>query len=96
MPTHKPSEGILNKKQNIIQAACLFAEQGYDGPTTLQIANEAGVTEPLIYYHFKGKTVSLLIAMLNGVLRKRGLGLEEMSGMRDVTVDFCKRSLVKM
>ena len=56
MPTHKPCEGILNKKQNNIQAATrLFAEQGFEGTTTLQIANEAGVTEPLIYYHFKGK-----------------------------------------
>ena len=56
MPTHKPHEGILSKKQNIIQAATrLFAEQGYDGTTTLQIAHEADVTEPLIYYHFKGK-----------------------------------------
>jgi len=46
----------LNKKQNIIQAAThLFAEQGFEGTTTLQIANEADVTEPLIYYHFKGK-----------------------------------------
>ena len=56
MPTHKPREGILSKRQNIIQAAThLFAEQGFEGTTTLQIANEADVTEPLIYYHFKGK-----------------------------------------
>ncbi|MCG2778882.1 MAG: TetR/AcrR family transcriptional regulator, partial [Desulfobacterales bacterium] len=40
----------------IIQAAThLFAEQGFEGTTTLQIDHEAGVTEPLIYYHFKGK-----------------------------------------
>jgi AcrR family transcriptional regulator len=46
----------LIKKQNIIQAATrLFAEQGFEGTSTLQIANEAVVTEPLIYYHFKGK-----------------------------------------
>jgi len=56
VPTHKPHEGILTKKQNIIQAAArLFAEQGFEGTTTLQIAHEADVTEPLIYYHFKGK-----------------------------------------
>jgi len=56
VPTHKPCEGILSKKQNIIQAATrLFAEQGFEGTSTLQIANEAVVTEPLIYYHFKGK-----------------------------------------
>ena len=46
----------MSKRQNIIQAAThLFAEQGFEGTTTLQIANEASVTEPLIYYHFKGK-----------------------------------------
>ena len=190
----------MNKRQNIIKAATrLFAEQGFEGTTTLQIANEASVTEPLIYYHFKGKddlfshiletsfkayfsrlealerepgtpfqriealldfhfrfveempdetyiaastcpaklsdpehictinvqlqrdrlkaylqdclkkgiksgefnqvpvykTVNLLIAMINGLIRQRGLRLEEKNGMRDVTVDFCRRSLVK-
>lgn len=46
----------MGKKKNLIETAVrLFAEQGYDGTTTLQISREAGVTEPLIYYHFKGK-----------------------------------------
>ena len=46
----------MNKKQTILKtSARLFAAQGYDATTTLQIASEAGVTEPLIYYHFKGK-----------------------------------------
>jgi AcrR family transcriptional regulator len=46
----------LSKKQTILKtAARLFAAQGFDGTTTMQIAREAGVTEPLIYYHFKGK-----------------------------------------
>ena len=45
-----------SKKQAILKtAARLFANQGFDATTTLQIAREAGVTEPLIYYHFKGK-----------------------------------------
>ena len=190
----------MSKRQNIIQAAThLFAEQGFEGTTTLQIAHEADVTEPLIYYHFKGKddlfshiietsfkeyfsslealekhtgsqfkriealldfhfqfveempdetyigvsacpaklrdpehictknvqrqrerlkayltdclekgiksgefkrvpvpqTVNLLIVMINGLTRQRGLHLEEKEGMRDVTVDFCRRSLVR-
>jgi len=190
----------LKKKQEIIRAAThLFAEQGFDGTSTFQIAEKAGVTEPLIYYHFKGKddlfshilensfkeyfagleslqkksgphferiealidfhfrfveempdetymgvticparlkdpkhictkmihrqmellnaylkdcleegiksgefsqvpvpdTVNLLMGMMIGVLRQRGLGFEHVSGMRDVLVDFCKRSLVK-
>ena len=46
----------MTKKENILKAAArLFASQGFDGTTTLQIASEAGVTEPLIYYHFTGK-----------------------------------------
>jgi AcrR family transcriptional regulator len=46
----------MNKKQSILKtAAKLFATQGFDATTTIQIAREASVTEPLIYYHFKGK-----------------------------------------
>ena len=46
----------MNKKDAILKtAARLFAVQGFDGTTTIQIAREAGVTEPMIFYHFKGK-----------------------------------------
>ena len=46
----------MSKRDAILKtAAKLFAAQGFDGTTTIQIAREAGVTEPLIYYHFKGK-----------------------------------------
>jgi AcrR family transcriptional regulator len=44
------------KKTNIIQAATrFFASQGFDGTTTKAISDKAGVTEPLLYYHFSGK-----------------------------------------
>jgi len=44
------------KKNNIIQAATrFFASQGFDGTTTKAISDKAGVTEPLLYYHFSGK-----------------------------------------
>jgi AcrR family transcriptional regulator len=50
------SQGVYMKKYDIIDTATrLFATQGFDGTTTLQIAREAKVTEPLIYYHFEGK-----------------------------------------
>ena len=46
----------MGKRDAILKtAARLFAVQGFDGTTTIQIAREAAVTEPLIYYHFKGK-----------------------------------------
>jgi AcrR family transcriptional regulator len=46
----------MSKKETILKtAARLFAVQGFEATTTIQIAREGGVTEPLIYYHFKGK-----------------------------------------
>jgi AcrR family transcriptional regulator len=46
----------MEKKQAILKtAARLFAVQGFEATTTVQIACEAAATEPLIYYHFKGK-----------------------------------------
>ncbi len=46
----------MTKKHNILKTAThLFATQGFDGTTTLQISKDSGVTEPLIYYHFTGK-----------------------------------------
>ena len=189
----------LNKKQDIIQAATLlFAEQGFDGTTTLQISKQAGITEPVIYYHFTGKdelftgiiastfetffahlddlpentdtefekienlialhfdivkempheiylavstcparlkdpddicrksieevrrrlnnyltacleagmatgefhtvpvhaTVNLIGAMLNGLIRQQGLKFEEVEGIKETAVDFCRRSLM--
>ncbi len=45
-----------NKKEKILNTATeLFASQGFDNTTTLQIAKESRVTEPLLYYHFQGK-----------------------------------------
>jgi AcrR family transcriptional regulator len=46
----------VKKRQAIIDSATrLFGSIGFDSTTTIGIANEAGVTEPLIYYHFEGK-----------------------------------------
>jgi len=38
----------------------------------------------------------LMVAMLNGLMRRRGLRLDEVDGLREGTVIFCKRSLVKV
>jgi len=38
---------------------------------------------------------SLLIAMINGLLRQRGLKLEHMAGLKEEAAEFCKKSLVK-
>ena len=36
-------------------AADLFAERSFDGATTREIAARAGVTQPLLNYHFRSK-----------------------------------------
>ena len=46
----------MGKKQDLLKAGVqLFSKQGFDGTTTLEIAEAAHVTEPVVYYHFKKK-----------------------------------------
>ena len=65
---------LTAKKRSIIQtAARLFAEQGFESTTTVQISREAGVTEPLIYYHFTGKEdvfSTILVSFFNRLFSK--------------------------
>ena len=51
------------REQLLDVAAHLFASRGYAGATTAQIASEAGVTEPIIYRHFKSKR-DLFVALI--------------------------------
>ena len=46
----------MGKKQDLLAAAIpLFGSQGYDATTTFEFSTAAGVTEPVIYHHFKNK-----------------------------------------
>jgi AcrR family transcriptional regulator len=46
-----------SKRQEILQAAIeLFAEKGFRGTTTRDLAAKAGVNEAIIFRHFKNKT----------------------------------------
>ena len=57
----------MPKKDSIIKTAThLYAAQGFDGTTTLQISKNAGATEPLIYYHFTGKD-EIYISILTSI-----------------------------
>ncbi|MBT8484530.1 MAG: TetR/AcrR family transcriptional regulator [Phycisphaerales bacterium] len=45
------------REQLLEVAAGLFAERGYHGTTTAELAAAAGVTEPILYRHFESKRV---------------------------------------
>lgn len=46
----------MDRKQALVDAATkLFAANGFDATSTASIGLSAGVTEPLIHYHFKSK-----------------------------------------
>ena len=59
-------------RERILSAAeSLFAVRGFEGVSTTQIAKVAGITQPLIHYHFKNKealwkaTISRLFSKLS-------------------------------
>lgn len=94
-------QGVLMKKNNIIETATrLFAAQGFDGTTTLQIAKEAKVTEPLIYYHFEGKDdlfthiirngFEVYFTRLEALNRKTSTQFEKIENLFTLHFDFIK------
>lgn len=60
-------------------AARLFARGGSAGMTTAALARAAGVSEPILYRHFKSKE-RLLDALIAETLRRIMAGLEEAAG----------------
>lgn len=58
------------RRQQLIQVALeVFARGGYDGTTTAEIAKASGVTEPILYRHFKNKQ-ELFVAIVREVSEK--------------------------
>src|SRR5678809_149675 len=55
------------RREQLMEVATkLFARNGYDATTTAAIADSAGVTEPILYRHFKSKQ-DLFIAIVKAV-----------------------------
>jgi TetR/AcrR family transcriptional regulator len=76
-------------RDRIVAAATdLFSERSFDGATTRDIAARAGVTQPLLTYHFHSKeelwraAVDALFDLLNQTLDERTSGLR---GVDEVT-----------
>ena len=50
-----PERGPDARDRILSAAESLFAVRGFEGVSTTQIAKVAGITQPLIHYHFKNK-----------------------------------------
>ncbi len=93
-PTQQPTERVQRPSANptrdriVAAAADLFSERSFDGATTREIAARAGVTQPLLNYHFRSKdelwkaAVASLFDLLNQTLDERAIGLR---GVDEIT-----------
>lgn len=77
------------KRDRIVAAAIdLFSERSFDGATTRDIASQAGVTQPLVTYHFHSKeelwraAVDALFDLLRQTMNERSSGLR---GVDEIT-----------
>ena len=57
------------RRQLLEVAATLFARLGYRGTTTAELAKAAGITEPILYRHFRNK-LDLFVTLVDGVGRE--------------------------
>ena len=88
--TDRVTRPSANPTRDRIVAAAgdLFAERSFDGATTREIAARAGVTQPLLNYHFRSKeelwqaAVDSLFDLLNQTMDARTAGLR---GVDEVT-----------
>jgi AcrR family transcriptional regulator len=80
--TQRQQKALARRKQILETALSLFARQGFDGTSTKQIAQEAGIAEGLIFHYFPSKE-HLLAAMLGTQHSYRGELLELLSGAED-------------
>lgn len=68
-PRLQPGEpGVDSRQQLVAAAASLFAERGYAGTSTRQIAERAGMRQASMYYYFSGKE-EILLELLQASVR---------------------------
>lgn len=72
-------------RDRILAAAVdLFSERSFDGASTREIANRAGVTQPLVSYHYKSKDELWRAAVDSLFESLRRAMAERMHGLRGV------------
>src|SRR5436190_2837584 len=76
----KPRLTSEERKASIVEAAIrLFGEKGFRGTTTREIAAAVGVSEPILYEHFKTKS-DLYAAIIDSSSQK---GVDLLAALAD-------------
>lgn len=74
-----------NPRERILSIALqVFAERGFDGATTVEIARRAQVSQPLVHYHFDSKEVLWRAAVDYGFSPLRAVYVGAAEEMRDI------------
>jgi AcrR family transcriptional regulator len=76
----------------VASAIHLFAERGFRGTTTRELAAAAGVTEPVLYQHFRAKSdlYSAIIEAKAGEVSGSAAALAELADTGDDTAFFTR------
>ncbi|HVX18303.1 MAG TPA: helix-turn-helix domain-containing protein [Acidimicrobiales bacterium] len=79
------SEPPLGTRERILETATrLFTDQGYDGTSLREIADELGFTKAALYYHFKSKD-EILVALVEPMDEMLHEFLDRLEGATDAT-----------
>ena len=80
MLTDHSTKPVHDTRARILQAAfTVLSRQGYENTSVKDIAEEAGVAQGLVHYHYKSKQ-QLVLAVLEFVCHKVELGVEGEAG----------------
>ncbi len=83
----------MTRKESILKAATeLFAGKGYDGTSTAEVAERAGVAHGTLFHHF-GTKENLFIEMLNAFVEEFSSGLEGLKLEEGTGWEALERSL---
>jgi AcrR family transcriptional regulator len=95
--TNRPPQAEVETRTRILNAALkLFAKQGYDGTTTRDLAERAGVAEGTLFRHFSNKKAILIEVATQGwieILTDLLTELSEMGSYKAVAQVMRRRML---
>ena len=72
----------------LLEAAMLFADRGFDTPSVREICEAAGVSKPMLYYHFDSKS-GLIAAVLTTLHDDFEALITELFNPAEATVAGC-------